>query len=138
MNETPAALIGTVYETVLGRSRGHCECDVAEPGNCGVNDGPTPRMHRTGGRCYERGEQRVPLLVAPRDPELRGRDAVGLPAEQLMVLCRGCYTRRRKKTDTERAVRNQANLLDEAHTLFSSDLLSPTGLTHPDQEGTAA
>ena len=134
----PEALAGTVYEAAVGRSDGHCECDLREPGNCGLRDADKPRDHKTGHRCMERGEHRAPLLVAPIDPEVSDRDAIGLPVEKVMVLCRGCFVRRRNKADKERAARNQAALLADENTLFPSDLLGPTGLTQPEQQRDAA
>ncbi|GGZ83504.1 hypothetical protein [Streptomyces rubiginosohelvolus] len=134
----PEALAGTVYEAAVGRSDGHCECDLDEPGNCGLADADKPRWHKTGKLCRERGEHRAPLLVAPVDPEIGDRDAIGLPVEQVMVLCRACYGRRRKRTADQRAARNQAALLDDANALFPSDLLGPTGSTASDQQRDAA
>lgn len=134
----PAALAGTVYEAAVGRSDGHCECDLNEPGNCGLADGDKPRSHKAGKRCQEQGEHRAPLLVAPADPEVCDRDAITLPVEKVLVLCRGCYNRRRKRTADQRAARNQAALLDDANALFPSDLLEATGATGPEQECDAA
>ncbi|MDX3025345.1 PA domain-containing protein [Streptomyces acidiscabies] len=134
----PAALAGTVYEAAVGRSNGHCECDLRKPGNCGLRDGDKPRDHKSGHCCHERGEHRAPLLVAPIDPEVSDRDAIGLPVEKVMVLCRGCYVRRRNRADKERAARNQAALLADENTLFPSDLLGSTGLTGTEQQRDAA
>ncbi|MFF3843424.1 hypothetical protein [Streptomyces sp. NPDC001930] len=92
-------ILGTVYAAAVGRSKGHCECDLTAPGNCGLRDGDKPRDHKTGHRYHERGEHRAPRLVAPLDPELSGRDAIGLALDEVLVLCRTCYTRRRKKAD---------------------------------------
>ncbi|MFD3700682.1 hypothetical protein ACFWUZ_31900 [Streptomyces sp. NPDC058646] len=131
----PAALAGTVYEAAVGRSGGHCECDLQQPGNCGL--GPA-KFHSSGQRCYEREAYRSPLVVAPRDPEVSDRDAIGLPASEVMVLCRGCFVRRRNKADKERAARNKEALLSDENTLFPSDLLGPTGLTHLEQQRDAA
>ncbi|GGY70989.1 hypothetical protein GCM10010363_60130 [Streptomyces omiyaensis] len=138
MTEIPAALVGTVYEAAVARSDRYCECDVDESGNCGLAELDKPRWHKSGKRCRERGEYRAPLLVAPRDPEVSDRDAITLPLDQVMVLCRGCYARRRTKTDKERAARNAAALLDENNALFPSDLLELTGPTSPEQQRDAA
>ncbi|WP_432158230.1 hypothetical protein [Streptomyces sp. bgisy153] len=139
MSETiPAALAGTVYEAAVERSGGHCECHLDELGNCGLADGDKPRWHKTGKRCQERGEHRAPLLVAPVDPEVSDRDAITLPLDEVMVLCRGCYVRRRNKATREREARNQAALLADENTLFPSDLLGPTGPTNPEQQRDAA
>ncbi|MFC6373211.1 hypothetical protein [Nonomuraea thailandensis] len=134
----PEVLAGTVYEAAVGRSDGYCECHLDEPGNCGLADGDKPRWHKTGKRCHERGEHRAPLLVAPIDPEVSDRDAITLAVEKVMVLCRGCYVRRRNKTAKERAARHEATLLADENTLFPSDLLGPTGLTIPEQQRGAA
>jgi hypothetical protein len=134
----PAALAGTVYAAAVGRSDGHCECDLNESVHCGLRDGPKPREHKTGHRCRERGEHRAPLLVAPLDPEISNRDAIGLPVEKVIVLCHGCYVRRRNKADKERAACNQAALLAEENTLFAtSDLLPLTGPTSSEQRDAA-
>jgi hypothetical protein len=131
----PQALAGTVYEAAVERSGGHCECDLRESGHCGL--GPA-KFHSTGQRCMERGEYRAPLVVAPRDAEVSDRDAIGLPLGDVLVLCRGCFTRRRNKTKKEREARNQAALLDDSNSLFSSsDLLTPTGATKPEQRDVA-
>ncbi|MFD4178165.1 hypothetical protein [Streptomyces anulatus] len=130
----PGVLTGTVYEAVVVRSKGHCECDLREPGNCGL--GPV-KFHSTGQRCYERETYRSPLVAAPRDPEVSDRDAITLAADEVIVLCRGCYVRRRNRTEQARAARTQAALLAEENTLFPSDLLGATGLTHPDQRDAA-
>ncbi|MEU2076627.1 hypothetical protein [Streptomyces sp. NPDC013489] len=123
----PEALAGTVYEQAVGRSNGHCECDLQKPGHCGL--GPD-KFHSTGQRCHEREAYRSPLVVAPRDPEIPEREAITLPLDQVMVLCRGCFVRRRNKTKKAREARNLTALLDEENTLFaSSDLLTPTGVT---------
>ncbi|MGW1226617.1 hypothetical protein [Streptomyces sp. NPDC002530] len=123
----------------MERSSGQCECDLDKPGNCGLADGDKPRWHKTGDDdCWERGEYRAPLLVVPVDPEISDRDAITLPLDQVMVLCRSCYTRRRKKAARERETRNQAALLADENTLFPSDLLSPTGPTIPEQQCDAA
>ncbi|MFJ4745427.1 hypothetical protein [Streptomyces sp. NPDC088775] len=127
----PAVLAGTVYEAAVNRSSGNCECDLREPGSCGL--GPK-KFHSTGQRCFTQEAHGSPLLVAPRDPEIPDRDAVRLPLDEVMVLCRGCFTRRRNKADKERAVRNQAVLLDDANSLFPLDLLGPTGPTQPEQQ----
>ncbi|SEE59096.1 hypothetical protein SAMN04490357_7680 [Streptomyces misionensis] len=133
----PAALAGTVYEAAVERSNGYCECDLDAAGNCGLGDGDKARWHKTGKRCRERGEHRAPLLVAPIDPEVSDRDAIGLPVEKVMVLCRGCYVRRRNKTAREREARNQAALLADENALFPQDLLDPTGPTLPKQRDAA-
>lgn len=138
MTEIPAALAGTVYEAAIGRSDRYCECDLDEPGNCGLAELDKPRWHKSGKCCRERGEYRAPLLVAPRDPEISDRDAITLPLDEVMVLCRGCYARRRTKTDKERAARRAAALLSEENTLFSSDLLGVTGPTPLEQQRDAA
>ncbi|MFH8642270.1 hypothetical protein [Streptomyces goshikiensis] len=129
----PEALAGTVYEAALGRSDGRCECDLKEPGNCGL--GPV-KCHPTGQQCYERGAYGSPLVVAPADPEISDRDAIGLPVEKVMVLCRGCFVRRRNKAEKAREARNQAALFADA--LFPSDLLGPTGPTGSEQQRDAA
>lgn len=134
----PDALAGTVYEAAVGRSGGHCECHVDEPGNCGLAEGDKPRWHKTGKQCYERGEHRAPLLLAPRDPEVSDRDAITLGVDEVMVLCRGCYIRRRNKTEKERAARNQAALLADENALFTTDLLGPTGPTGSEHQRDAA
>lgn len=131
----PEALAGTVYEAALGRSGGHCECDLQQPGNCGL--GPV-KFHSTGQRCHERESYGSPLVVAPVDPQVSDRDAVGLPVEKVMVLCRGCFVRRRNKADKVRAARNKAALLADENALFPSDLLGPTGLTRPEEQRDAA
>ncbi|MFF9638756.1 hypothetical protein ACF1D2_29780 [Streptomyces bacillaris] len=131
----PQVLTGTVYEAVVERSGGLCECDLQEPGHCGL--GPD-RFHFSGQRCRERESYRSPLVVAPRDPEVSDRDAVTLPAEAVMVLCRGCYTRRRNQARKAREARNQAALLADENTLFPSDLLEATGPTIPEQQRDAA
>lgn len=130
----PAVLIGTVYETAVARSSGHCECDLREPGNCGL--GPE-KFHTFGQRCREEEAYQSPLLVAPRDPEIPVRAAIGLPLDEVMVLCRGCFTRRRNKADKARAARNRAALLADANALFPADLLDPTGPTGPEQHDAA-
>ncbi|MFE7120644.1 hypothetical protein ACFU99_34960, partial [Streptomyces sp. NPDC057654] len=61
---------------------------------------------KTGRRCYERGAYRSPLVVVPRDAEISDREAAGLPADQMIALCRGCFGRRRKKADSARAYAN--------------------------------
>ncbi|MEU3220124.1 hypothetical protein [Streptomyces sp. NPDC006971] len=121
----------------MGRSDGHCECDLRESGNCGLADADKPRAHKTGHRCMERGEHRAPLLVAPIDPSVSDRDAIGLPVEEVIVLCRACFGRRRNRAAAEREARNRAALLADENTLFPSDLLGPTGLTPPDQRDAA-
>lgn len=131
----PEALAGTIYEAALGRSDGHCECNLQKPGNCGL--GPKT-FHPTGQCCYERGAYGSPLVVAPLDPEVSDRDAIGLPVEKVMVLCRGCFVRRRNKTDKIREAHTQAALLADENALFPSDLLGPTGLTKPEQQRDAA
>ncbi|MFB8314715.1 hypothetical protein ACFC5T_40355 [Streptomyces sp. NPDC055961] len=138
MTTIPRALAGTVYEAAVNRSDRYCECDLDEPGNCGLAELDKPRWHKSGKCCQERGEYRTPLLVAPRDPEVSDRDAITLLLDEVMVLCRGCYARRRTKTDTERAARNAAALLADENTLFPSDLLGATGLTPLEQQRDAA
>ncbi|MFJ4343210.1 hypothetical protein [Streptomyces sp. NPDC088915] len=138
MTEIPSVLVGTVYEAAVARSDRYCECDLDESGNCGLAEVDKPRWHKSGKRCRERGEYRAPLLVAPRDPEVSDREAITLPLDEVIVLCRACYIRRRKKTDQERAARREAALLAEENTLFNtSDLLTPTGLTGPEQREAA-
>ncbi|OKJ46851.1 PA domain-containing protein [Streptomyces sp. CB02115] len=127
----PEVLIGSVYEAVVVRSRGHCECDLREPGNCGL--GPV-KVHSTGQRCLERETHRSPLVAAPRDPEVSDRDAITLAADEVIVLCRGCYVRRRNRAEQARVARDQAALLAEENTLFPSDLLPPTGPTLTEQQ----
>ncbi|MFY0516102.1 hypothetical protein ACOMD4_37810 [Streptomyces anulatus] len=127
----PEVLTGTVYEAVVERSGAHCECDLREPGNCGL--GPVT-FHSTGQCCYERETHRSPLVAAPRDPEVSDRDAITLTADEVIVLCRGCYVRRRNRTEKARGARNQAALLAEENTLFPSDLLPPTGPTPTEQQ----
>lgn len=132
MTTIPTVLAGTIYEAAIGRSNGHCECDLREPGSCGL--GPKT-FHSTGQRCLTREAHGSPLLVAPADPEIPDRDAIGLPVDQVVVLCRSCFVRRRNKADKDRVARNKAALLAEENTLFSSsDLLDPTGATRVDQE----
>ncbi|WP_415961999.1 hypothetical protein [Streptomyces sp. 021-4] len=127
----PQILTGTVYEAVVARSDGLCECDLQQPGNCGL--GPV-KFHFSGQRCREHATHHAPLVATPRDPEVSDRDAVTLPAAEVIVLCRGCYTRRRNRTTKERDARNQAALLADENALFPSDLLPPTGPTISEQQ----
>ncbi|MBD2829939.1 hypothetical protein ID875_21495 [Streptomyces globisporus] len=124
----PQVLTGTVYEEVVRRSEGRCECDLDQPGNCGT------ARHSAGSRCYEGGTHCSPLVAAPRDPEVSDRDAITLPAEAVIVLCRVCYVRRRNHTAKAREARNQAALLAEENALFAPDLLPPAGSTAPEQQ----
>ncbi|MYR41246.1 hypothetical protein [Streptomyces sp. SID5910] len=133
----PQALAGTVYEAAVGRSDGHCECNLLLPGNCGLADADKPRSHKTGHRCMEQGEHRAPLLVVPIDPEVSDRDAIGLPVEKVMVLCRACFGRRRNRAAADREARNKAALLADENALFPSDLLGPTGPTLSEQRDAA-
>lgn len=96
----------SLYEAVVGRSGGVCQCHADEPGACGKDSHPV-----TGKQCREQGDAiRGPLLVAPIDPTTPDRVAVTLGADELLALCRACFVRRR---NTARKAR-EAELAEQA------------------------
>ncbi|TJZ41197.1 hypothetical protein FCH28_37560 [Streptomyces piniterrae] len=97
--DRPPIVTSALYETVVARSGGHCQCRFEKPGACGRNDHPL-----TGRSCYERAGHRKPLILAPLDPETLPHVAVTLGADDLIALCRGCFTRR---TNTSKKAREQ-------------------------------
>ncbi|OUD03024.1 hypothetical protein [Streptomyces swartbergensis] len=98
--DRPPIVASVLYKTVVDAAGGHCQCHFEQPGGCGRNDHPV-----TGRSCYERPEYKKPLIVAPLDPDTPTHVAVTLGAEDLIVLCRACFTRR---TNNRKKAREQA------------------------------
>lgn len=87
MSRGPIAC-GALYEAVIDRAGGGCECDDREGWGCA-------RAHRfTGHWCSARYGADEPLIVAARDPQLPLHRITNLPPGELVALCRACYTRR--------------------------------------------
>ncbi|MFJ7069896.1 hypothetical protein [Streptomyces sp. NPDC101115] len=102
-----------LYESVVARTGGRCECH-RRPGGCGRENHPV-----TGAWCRETHEPESPLHVVPATPGVPHHIAVTLGAGDLIALCRACHVRRdntaKKARETalaEQAAEQQGALFD--------------------------
>ncbi|MBV6700271.1 hypothetical protein KV557_24730 [Kitasatospora aureofaciens] len=98
-----------LYETVLERSAGRCQCT----GQCGFK-------HRTeGGECRHGRHDGSRLTVVPvADPAAPPRAACLVPAEQMTALCRECLGPIRAKASKARQQHLAERAADTEPTLF--------------------
>ncbi|GAB2717171.1 hypothetical protein [Kitasatospora kifunensis] len=107
------------YAAVTARTDGACGCGPDSPGGCGSR-----KAHaRTASSCtYRPGAGRPePLVVVPIDPDTPLAVAAGLGPDDLIALCRACYTTRTNAAAARAAARHAERLAAAQTSIFDFD-----------------